>query len=67
MAAAKPDVVITFVVLEIEMRFKMLIPCFQEAPTQWHIDRQLVPTASIFAELNMAVAKPEVAITFRVL
>ena len=40
MTAPKPEVVITLVVLqiELEMRFQMLIPCFQEATTQWHID-----------------------------
>ena len=45
MAAAKPEVVISFAVFGIEPQFQMLILCFMGWPTQLNDDRHETPMA----------------------
>jgi hypothetical protein len=45
-AAQKPEVVITLLVIQIEMRSQMLLPSFQGSPTQLNVDRHRIPAAS---------------------
>ena len=49
MAALKQEVVITLVVYQIEVRFQVLVPCFQGWPMQWNIDRHRMKWMKFFS------------------